>query len=249
MRTWFGKMAILAIVLFGLTACYYQVVPNFNSLQKQVDPSTVTIHLTVEVPDDPIPFRIKIQQHTEGINLYNTGVGNGTGSGYFVSSNGYIMTNYHVVNAEGLKVLSLTVKLNDGKEYNAIVVAVDVDNDLALIRISGKNYPHVKFGNSDNVSPGDWVMAIGAPFNFENSVTEGIVSKVNVKLPDGNVKFIQSNCTINPGNSGGALFNMNGEVIGMNARIYSRSGGFEGISFSIPSNTIKDFIKKSKVKF
>jgi serine protease Do len=155
----------------------------------------------------------------------------GEGSGFIVSSDGLILTNAHVVN--GAK--EVTVRLTDRREYTAKVVGMDTRSDIAVIRIDAKNLPTVKVGNSHDVRVGEWVLAIGAPFGFANSATAGIVSATGRTLPGSDyVPFIQTDVPINPGNSGGPLFNMRGEVIGINSQIYSRSGGFQGVSFSIP---------------
>ena len=155
----------------------------------------------------------------------------GEGSGFVVSPDGLILTNAHVVN--GAK--EVTVRLTDRREYAAKVVGVDTGSDIAVIRIDAKNLPTVKVGDSRNVRVGEWVLAIGAPFGFANSATAGIVSALGRTLPDsGYVPFIQTDVPINPGNSGGPLFNMRGEVVGINSQIYSRSGGYQGVSFSIP---------------
>ena len=155
----------------------------------------------------------------------------GEGSGFIVSADGLIMTNAHVVN--GAK--EVTVRLTDRREYSAKVVGVDARSDIAVIRIDAKNLPTVKVGDSHHIRVGEWVLAIGAPFGFANSATAGIVSALGRTLPDsGYVPFIQTDVPINPGNSGGPLFNMRGEVVGINSQIYSRSGGYQGVSFSIP---------------
>ncbi len=155
----------------------------------------------------------------------------GEGSGFIVSPDGTILTNAHVVNGAS----EVTVRLTDRREYTAKVVGVDTKSDIAVIRIPAKNLPTVKLGDTRNLKVGEWVVAIGAPFGFENSVTAGIVSAKGRTLPDsGYVPFIQTDVPINPGNSGGPLFNMRGEVVGINSQIYTRSGGYQGVSFSIP---------------
>jgi len=141
-----------------------------------------------------------------------------------------IMTNAHVVNGAS----EVTVRLTDRREYTAKVVGVDPKSDIAIIRIGAKDLPTVKLGDSRTLKVGEWVLAIGAPFGFENSVTAGIVSAKGRTLESGYVPFIQTDVPINPGNSGGPLFNMRGEVVGINSQIYSRSGGYMGVSFSIP---------------
>jgi serine protease Do len=155
----------------------------------------------------------------------------GEGSGFIVGADGVILTNAHVVaNAE-----KVTVKLRDRREFEATVLGSDEVSDVAVIKIDAKDLPTVKFGSPDSLKVGQWVVAIGAPFGFDNSVTAGIVSAKGRNLPDDSyVPFIQTDVAINPGNSGGPLFNLDGEVIGVNSQIYSRSGGYEGVSFAIP---------------
>jgi serine protease Do len=154
----------------------------------------------------------------------------GEGSGFIISADGVIMTNAHVVDGAS----EVTVRLTDRREYTAKVVGVDPKSDIAIIRIGAKDLPTVKLGDSRGLKVGEWVLAIGAPFGFENSATAGIVSAKGRTLESGYVPFIQTDVPINPGNSGGPLFNMRGEVVGINSQIYSRSGGYMGVSFSIP---------------
>jgi serine protease Do len=155
----------------------------------------------------------------------------GEGSGFIIRPDGVIMTNAHVVNGAS----EVTVRLTDRREYTAKVIGVDTRSDIAIIKIQAKELPTVKIGDSRGLKVGEWVLAIGAPFGFENSATAGIVSAKGRTLPDsGYVPFIQTDVPINPGNSGGPLFNMKGEVVGINSQIYSRSGGYMGVSFSIP---------------
>ncbi|HVH83257.1 MAG TPA: DegQ family serine endoprotease [Steroidobacteraceae bacterium] len=154
----------------------------------------------------------------------------GEGSGFLIRSDGLIMTNAHVVKGAS----EVTVRLTDRREYPAKVVGIDERSDIALVKISAKNLPTVKLGDSRTLKVGEWVLAIGAPFGFDNSATAGIVSAKNRPLNGDAVPFIQTDVPINPGNSGGPLFNMRGEVVGVNSQIYSRSGGYMGVSFSIP---------------
>jgi serine protease Do len=155
----------------------------------------------------------------------------GEGSGFIIRPDGYIMTNAHVVNGAS----EVTVRLTDRREYTAKVVGVDTKSDIAIIKIPANNLPTVKLGDSRSLKVGEWVLAIGAPFGFENSATAGIVSAKGRSLGGSEyVPFIQTDVPINPGNSGGPLFNMRGEVVGVNSQIYSRSGGYMGVSFSIP---------------
>src|ERR1700730_8359012 len=154
----------------------------------------------------------------------------GEGSGFIIRADGVIMTNAHVVHGAS----DVTVRLTDRREFPAKVVGVDTKSDIAIIKIPAKDLPTVKLGDSRGLKVGEWVLAIGAPFGFENSATAGIVSAKGRTLDSGYVPFIQTDVPINPGNSGGPLFNMRGEVVGINSQIYSRSGGYMGVSFSIP---------------
>lgn len=155
----------------------------------------------------------------------------GEGSGFIVSSDGVILTNAHVVHGAR----EVTVKLNDRREFNAKVLGADPKTDVAVLKIDAKNLPTVKLGQTSQLRVGDWVLAIGSPFGFENSVTAGVVSAKGRSLPDDSfVPFLQTDVAINPGNSGGPLFNAQGEVVGINSQIYTRSGGYQGVSFAIP---------------
>jgi len=166
----------------------------------------------------------------------------GQGSGFIVGADGVILTNAHVVQGA----TEVTVKLTDRREFRAKVLGSDPATDIAVLRIDAKNLPAVKLGDPAQTRAGDWVVAIGSPFGFENSVSAGIVSAKGRSLPgDAYVPFIQTDVAVNPGNSGGPLFNLSGEVIGINSQIYSRSGGYQGLSFAIPINValkIKDQI-------
>lgn len=169
----------------------------------------------------------------------------GQGSGFIIDSDGYILTNAHVV--EGAE--KVRVQLNNNKEYNADVIGIDKRTDVALVKIQGDHLPVAKIGDSDQVQVGDWVLAIGSPFGFSHTATQGIVSAVARNLPSGDyVPFIQTDAAINPGNSGGPLFNSKGEVIAINSQIYSRSGAFNGLAFSIPINMAKNIADQLKDK-
>lgn len=167
----------------------------------------------------------------------------GTGSGFIVSADGYIVTNAHVVeDAE-----AVTVGLSDKRELPAEVVGVDKLSDIALLKVKAANLPAVQLGNSDGLEVGQWVVAIGAPFGLDHTATQGIVSALSRSLPDGTyVPFIQTDVAVNPGNSGGPLFDLNGNVVGVNSQIYSRSGGYMGISFAIPINVAKNVVDQLK---
>jgi serine protease Do len=158
----------------------------------------------------------------------------GVGSGFIVSSDGYILTNTHVVD----NATRVIVKLTDRREFQAKVVGSDDKSDVALLKIDAKNLPTARIGDVSKLRPGEWVVAIGSPFNFQNSVTAGIVSAIGREVPNASnynyVNFIQTDVAVNPGNSGGPLFNMNGEVVGINSQIYSNTGSYAGLSFAIP---------------
>jgi len=164
-----------------------------------------------------------------------------------VSSDGYVLTNAHVVDDAS----QVTVKLTDRREFVAKVIGVDKRSDVALIKIAATGLPTVRFGDSSRLKPGQWVVAIGSPFGFENSVTAGIVSATARPLDENYVPFIQTDAAVNPGNSGGPLFNVDGQVIGINAQIYSRTGGYMGMSFAIPIdlalNVKNQLLTKGKV--
>jgi len=156
---------------------------------------------------------------------------NGTGSGFIIESDGYIITNAHVV----AKADTVVVKLADKREFKAEILGLDRRTDVALLKIKAKNLPKVEFGNPEKIKVGQWVAAIGSPFGLENTMTVGVISAKGRALPQENfVPFIQTDVAINPGNSGGPLFNTEGEVIGINSQIYSRTGGYMGLSFAIP---------------
>ncbi|MEC5388255.1 Do family serine endopeptidase [Uliginosibacterium sp. H3] len=160
-----------------------------------------------------------------------------TGSGFIIGADGYILTNSHVVEAAD----EILVRLSDRREFAARVIGRDKRSDIALLKVDAIGLPVARFGNPALLRVGDWVLAIGSPFGFESSVTAGIVSAKGRSLPDETlVPFIQTDVAINPGNSGGPLFNLKGEVVGINSQIYSRSGGFMGISFSIPIDVALD---------
>ncbi|MFC5521446.1 DegQ family serine endoprotease [Polaromonas jejuensis] len=155
----------------------------------------------------------------------------GQGSGFIVSADGIILTNAHVVR----DAKEVTVKLTDRREYRAKVLGADPKTDVAVLRIDAKNLPVATLGKTSDLRVGEWVLAIGSPFGFENTVTAGVVSAKGRSLPDDSaVPFIQTDVAINPGNSGGPLFNTRGEVVGINSQIYTRSGGYQGVSFAIP---------------
>lgn len=167
----------------------------------------------------------------------------GSGSGVIISADGYIVTNNHVVADAD----ELTVTLNDNKEYSARIIGTDKTTDLALIKIDGKNLPAITIANSENIKVGEWVLAVGNPFNLTNTVTAGIVSAKGRSLYKNGVEsFIQTDAAINPGNSGGALVNTRGELIGINAMLYSQTGSFSGYGFAIPTSIMNKVVDDLK---
>ena len=218
--------------------------PDFSALAAKYGPAVVNISVTQAMktrgegmpqipnidPNDPL-FRFfrDLPWQTVPPNALMRGLG----SGFIVSPDGVILTNAHVV--DGAK--EVTVKLTDRREFKAKVMGKDGQSDVAVLKINATNLPVVHLGDSSHIRVGEWVVAIGSPFGFENSVTAGIVSAKGRSLPgSGYVPFLQTDVAVNPGNSGGPLFDMQGDVVGINSQIYSRSGGFQGLSFAIPIN-------------
>ena len=235
----------------GTTAAAARGLPDFTELVAHNGPAVVNVAVVEKsqpasfdegAPDDPLhDFLRRFGVPPRG----STPPARGEGSGFIVAPEGYILTNAHVV-ADASQV---TVRLTDRREFTAKVVGVDRRTDVAVIKIEGKNLPTVRIGDPTKLRPGEWVIAIGSPFGFDNSVTAGIVSATSRSLPDGQyTPFIQTDAAVNPGNSGGPLFNMAGEVVGINSQIYSRTGGFMGISFAIPIDIaigVKDQLVKT----
>lgn len=167
------------------------------------------------------------------------------GSGFIISKDGYVITNHHVVKDAA----EIIVRLNDRREFVAELIGSDERSDIAVLKVDANNLPSLKLGDSSNLKVGEWVLAIGSPFGFDASVTAGIISAIGRSLPNENyVPFIQTDVAINPGNSGGPLFNMKGEVIGVNSQIYSRTGGFMGLSFAVPAKVVESVYTQLKNK-
>ena len=192
----------------------------------------------------PAAVNIKAMQGID-LNLWNSesSIGIASGSGVIISPDGYIVTNCHVVE-DGA---DIEVTLNDKRSFTARVVGKDPSTDIALIKISAQNLPHLVFGNSDSLRVGEWVLAVGNPFNLESTVTAGIVSakgrSINILDDAYSIEsFIQTDAAVNPGNSGGALVNTNGELVGINTAIITKSGRYEGYSFAVPSNLVMKVI-------
>ncbi|MGD9787663.1 MAG: DegQ family serine endoprotease [Sulfuricellaceae bacterium] len=246
--------AIFVLCLVSLVPwAYAQDLPDFAGLVEKQGPAVVNIS-TVQtvrenaaiqpfpgVPGDPFfelfrrmvpPQSVPRQYQTQSL-----------GSGFIISPDGYILTNAHVV--EGAD--EVTVKLTGKRELKAKVVGADERTDVALIKINASSLPTVRLGDPNQLRVGEWVVAIGSPFGFENTVTQGIVSAKGRSLSQENyVPFIQTDVAINPGNSGGPLFNLKGEVVGINSQIYSRTGGFMGLSFAIPIDVAMDVANQLK---
>lgn len=210
------------------------LLPDFAAIVQQYGPAVVNITTSgtrkAAAQQIPLPEFFRGLPFQFGVPQGETPV-QGLGSGFILSADGIVLTNAHVVqNAD-----EVTVKLTDRREFRAKVLGVDAATDIAVLRIEAHALPVVRLGDPSRARVGDWVVAIGSPFGFENSVTAGIVSAKSRSLPgDIYVPFIQTDVAVNPGNSGGPLFNLAGEVIGINSQIYSRSGGYQGLSFAIP---------------
>jgi serine protease Do len=224
--------------------------PDFTELAEKQGPAVVNISTTQTVRGQaqlmPFPFdendpafeffKRFIPRHPGGA-VPRDFENKSLGSGFIISGDGYIMTNAHVVDGAD----EVTVRLTDKREFKAKIIGADKRTDVALIKIDAAGLPAVKLGEPSQLKVGEWVVAIGSPFGFDNSVTAGIVSAKGRSLPQENyVPFIQTDVAINPGNSGGPLFNMKGEVVGINSQIYSRSGGYMGVSFAIPIDVAMD---------
>lgn len=249
-----GLVWTILLSIVAVTKSYALQLPDFVSLVQNEGDAVVKISVRTnstrtqgipginpdDIPDALKPFLDQLPQAPQ-----NQRRGQGFGSGFIISEDGYIVTNAHVVNdAE-----DILVALQDRREYRAELIGLDKPSDIALLKVNAENLPVTRLGDSDDVQVGQWVLAIGSPFGFEYSATQGIVSAVARNLPaDTYVPFIQTDVAVNPGNSGGPLFNTDGEVVGVNSQIYSRSGGYQGLSFAIPINVAKNIVSQLKAK-
>lgn len=250
-----------AVLMLGqVVTAQAEALPDFTTLVEQASPAVVNISTRQKMPDRqlaggqmpdleglPPMFREFFERNMPPAPRSPRGdrqrEAQSLGSGFIISSDGYVLTNNHVV-ADADEIM---VRLSDRSEFQAKVVGTDPRTDVALLKIDGKNLPTVKLGDSEKLKVGEWVLAIGSPFGFDHSVTKGIVSAKGRTLPnDTYVPFIQTDVAINPGNSGGPLFNMNGEVVGINSQIFTRSGGFMGLSFAIPIDVALDVSNQLK---
>jgi serine protease Do len=224
--------------------------PDFTDLVERQGPAVVNVSTTQSVRNPLLPQIPNLREDDPFYEFFRRFIPNpgprefqtqSLGSGFIISADGYIMTNAHVVDAAD----EITVKLTDKREFKAKVIGADRRTDLALIKIEATGLPVVRFGDPNKLKVGEWVVAIGSPFGFENSVTAGIVSAKGRSLPQENyVPFIQTDVAVNPGNSGGPLFNLRGEVVGINSQIYSRTGGFMGLSFAIPIDVANEIAQQ-----
>ncbi|PAA15152.1 DegQ family serine endoprotease [Pseudomonas fragi] len=232
--------------------------PDFTQLVEQASPAVVNISTTQKLPERRVSSMGQMPD-LEGLppglrefferSMPPAGKGGrqreaqSLGSGFIISPDGYILTNNHVV-ADADEII---VRLSDRSELKAKLVGTDPRSDVALLKIDGKNLPVLKLGKSQDLKAGQWVVAIGSPFGFDHTVTQGIISAMGRSLPNESyVPFIQTDVPINPGNSGGPLFNLAGEVVGINSQIYTRSGGFMGVSFAIPIDVAMDVANQLK---
>jgi serine protease Do len=249
--------SIFILTLISLNSAFSVELPDFTILAEEQGSKVVNISASKEVAsnyhNNPSMQDERMKEFFKRFGIPGMppgGQGNqppekqsATGSGFIIDTKGYVITNAHVV-AEADSVI---VKLSDKREFKAEIIGVDRRTDVALLKIKTSNLPVVKFGDPEKVKVGQWVAAIGSPFGLENTMTVGVVSAKGRALPQENfVPFIQTDVAINPGNSGGPLFNTEGEVIGINSQIYSRTGGYMGLSFAIPIDVAINVVEQLK---
>ncbi|MGF6552734.1 trypsin-like peptidase domain-containing protein [Paraburkholderia youngii] len=244
-KYWSGSAAICVVLAFG--GAYALSHRNADASVSDTQGSTSSLHAVSDIagsrssaPDfssivtryGPAVVHIGVKEAASiDENGQRKSGGEALGSGFIISQDGYILTNNHVVDGA----TSVSVKLTDGREFRARVIGKDKTTDVAVVKIDANNLPTVKIGNPDSSKVGEWVVAIGSPYGLDSTVTSGIISAKSRSMSDDSpIPFIQTDVPVNPGNSGGPLFNLNGEVIGINSMIYSRTGGFQGLSFAIP---------------
>jgi serine protease Do len=257
LRMWTVLGALVGAIAFApaTAAQSSRGLPDFTELYEQQGPAVVSIDVTQTVrrsqfpdlsEDDPFyEFFRRFGQVPRGRERPRDLEQQSVGSGFILSSDGYILTNAHVVD-DASEVL---VKLTDKREFRAKVIGIDKRTDVAVLKIDASGLPKVTIGDPDKLKVGEWVAAIGKPFGLENTITAGIVSAKGRELPNENlVPFIQTDVPINPGNSGGPLFNMRGEVIGINSLIYSRTGGYMGLAFAVPIDVAMSAVRQIQDK-
>ncbi len=263
------------LMLFAMTSpalARVSGLPDFTEIVEQNSPAVVNISTThktmigsrfpgFRLPDNAAPGELNdflkkfLEKHGKSPNAGkgdddapedhddNSIETKSLGSGFIISPDGYVVTNHHVVDGAD----EVIVRMSDRREFPAKVIGSDPRSDVALLKVDATGLPVLKLGSSESLKVGEWVVAIGSPFNFDHSVTAGIVSAKGRSLPgEQYVPFIQTDVAINPGNSGGPLFNLDGEVVGINSQIYSRTGGFMGVSFAIPIEVAMDVVKQLK---
>ncbi len=259
LKSYFSLVA--AVLMLGqIATAQAEDLPDFTGLVEQASPAVVNISTRQKLPDRAVASQMPdleglppmLREFLErGMPPSSRAPGRGDrqreaqslGSGFIISPDGYVLTNNHVVDGAD----EIIVRLSDRSELKAKLVGTDPRTDVALLKIDGKDLPTAKLGSTDKLKVGEWVLAIGSPFGFDHSVTKGIVSAKGRSLPnDTYVPFIQTDVAINPGNSGGPLFNMKGEVVGINSQIFTRSGGFMGLSFAIPIDVAMDVANQLK---
>jgi serine protease Do len=255
------KLGWFVFLIFIVSQNVMAQLPDFTEMVKVNGVAVVNISTVQKAKPEVVDPQKQIPQMPEGMppemeelfkHFYNNpeggGGGNGgdtqsLGSGFIISKDGYILTNHHVVKDAD----EIIVKFSDRRELVAKLIGSDARTDVAVIKVEATDLPAVTIGDPNKLKVGEWVLAIGSPFGFEQSVTAGIVSAKGRSLPGGNyVPFIQTDVAINPGNSGGPLFNMEGQVVGINSQIYSRTGGFMGLSFSIPMDVVMNIVNQIK---
>jgi serine protease Do len=255
------RSSLFALLLCGQMSLAHAELPEFTGLVEEASPAVVNISTRQNLPQREVAIQGQQIPDLEGLppmfrEFFERGIpqvprGQGgrqreaqsLGSGFIISDDGYVLTNNHVV-ADADEII---VRLSDRSELEAKLIGADPRTDVALLKVEGKGLPTVKLGKSDELKVGEWVLAIGSPFGFDHSVTAGIVSAKGRSLPNENyVPFIQTDVAINPGNSGGPLFNLDGEVVGINSQIFTRSGGFMGLSFAIPIDVAMDVANQLK---
>lgn len=255
------RATLVAVLLMSQALVVHAQLPDFTGLVEAASPAVVNISTRQKVPQRAMAANGQQMPNLEGLppqfrEFFERSIpqqprnpggrqreAQSLGSGFIISADGYVLTNNHVV-ADADEII---VRLSDRSELEAKLIGADPRTDVALLKVEGKGLPILKLGKSDDLKVGEWVLAIGSPFGFDHSATAGIVSAKGRSLPNESyVPFIQTDVAINPGNSGGPLFNLDGEVVGINSQIFTRSGGFMGLSFAIPIDVAMDVATQLK---
>ena len=255
------RATLVAVLLMSQALVAHAQLPDFTGLVEAASPAVVNISTRQKVPQRAMAANGQQMPNLDGLppqfrEFFERSIpqqprnpggrqreAQSLGSGFIISADGYVLTNNHVV-ADADEII---VRLSDRSELEAKLIGADPRTDVALLKVEGKGLPILKLGKSDDLKVGEWVLAIGSPFGFDHSATAGIVSAKGRSLPNESyVPFIQTDVAINPGNSGGPLFNLDGEVVGINSQIFTRSGGFMGLSFAIPIDVAMDVATQLK---